>query len=90
MFANERCGGVRLLVTDREALDAVRVGLTLAVPLRRLYPDDWQHEKLLTLLANQAVYDAFAAGQDYPGLLPLWLADWQDFLIRRKPFLLYT
>ena len=88
-FANERCSGVRLLVTDRRVLDAVQVGLILSVLLRRLCPNDWQPQKLLTLLANQAVYDAFATGQDYFHLLPLWLTDGQSFLTRRRSFLLY-
>ena len=89
MFANERCGGVRLLVTDGGGLDAVQIGLTLGVLLRRLYPDDWKPEKLMTLLANQVIYDALAAGENYNHLFPLWLADRQNFFARRKPFLLY-
>ncbi|MBV9848774.1 MAG: DUF1343 domain-containing protein [Armatimonadetes bacterium] len=88
-FAGESCGGVRLLVTDREALDAVRVGLTLAAVLRRLYPQDWQHGKLLTLLANQKVFDAVAAGADYRALVQIWDADLREFLARRARFLLY-
>ncbi len=89
VFENERCGGVRLLVTDRDALHAVRLGLTLPVVLRRLFPDGWQCEKLLTLLANRAVFDAVAGGQDYAALAALWADDLQAFLARRAPFLLY-
>ena len=88
-FADEVCGGVRLLVTDREALNAVQVGLTLAVTLRGLYPEDWRHEKLLTLLANQGVFDAAAAGADYHTLQLGWQDDLVDFAARRKPCLLY-
>ncbi len=90
VFAGESCGGVRLLVTDREALDAVQTGLTLATTLRRLYPDAWHYEKLLTLLANRTVFEAVVAGTDYEVLTPLWEADRQDFLARRQPFLLYA
>ncbi len=89
VFAGERCGGVRLLVTDREALDAVRLGLTLAALLRRLHPDAWRPGRLLTLLANQAVFEAVSQGQDYLTLAPLWADDLQAFLARRAPFLWY-
>jgi uncharacterized protein YbbC (DUF1343 family) len=89
VFAHESCQGIRLLVTDRNALDAVQVGLTLAVLLRRHFPDAWQSPRLLTLLANQSVFDAVTHGTDCPSLSTLWANDLTNFLTRRAPFLLY-
>lgn len=86
----EPCGGVRLLVTDRAALDAVRLGLTLAVVLRRLYPNAWKHEKLMTLLANQAVFAAVSDGADYAAMSRRWEAGLREFVERRERFLLYS
>ncbi len=83
------CGGVNLLVTDRDALSAVQVGLTLALTLRRLYPDDWQTEKLGTLLANQQVADGILAGLSYDALAHGWASGLATFQAIRRNYLLY-
>ncbi len=90
VFAGHSCGGVQLLVTDRDRLNAMQVGLTLALTLRRLYLDDWQPEKLMTLLVNQAAYDAVAAGRSYADMSADWAADLAAFAARARPHLLYT
>jgi uncharacterized protein YbbC (DUF1343 family) len=89
VFANEACGGVNLLIVDRDAFDAVRTGLTLAIMLRRLYPEQWQPEKLMTLLVNQAVYDGIIAGDDYDALRSTWGDDLAAFVDRREGVLIY-
>lgn len=88
--ASQQCSGVRLLVTDRDALNAVQIGLTLAVTLRRLYPDEWAGEKFSTLLANGKVFAAVMAGQDYAGIAAGWQDELQAFAARRENYLLYS
>jgi len=88
-FAGETCGGVQILLLDREALDAVRVGLTLALTLRHLCPDQWQPEKLLTLLANQSAYDGVVAGQSYADIAAGGAGDLKNFKTRAQPWQLY-
>lgn len=63
-YAGELCHGVRLLVTDRNALDAPELGLEIASTLHRLYPEKFQLEKMKTLLENQSVLDDLTAGHD--------------------------
>ena len=89
VFAGETCGGIQILVLDREALDAVRVGLTLALTLRRLYREAWQPEKLMTLLVNQKTYDAIMAGQSYPDMAADWAKDLEEFGNRAQTWRLY-
>lgn len=84
VFAGEPCGGVQVLLTDRDALDAVRLGFTLALTLRRLHHEEWKPEKLQTLLANQSAYDSVLAGQDYA-----WAADDAAYEARASPQRLY-
>ena len=36
------CSGVRITVSDRRALDPVRLGVEVALAIRRLYPTEWQ------------------------------------------------
>ena len=89
VFAGERCGGVQILLLDRDALDSVRLGVTLALTLRRLHADAWQPEKLQTLLASQSVYDGIIAGQEYAEIAGGWAADLAAFAVRASAWRLY-
>jgi len=89
VFARERCGGVQILVTDREALNAVRVGLTLALVLRRGYEHIWQPEKLMTLLVSQSAHDGVAAGKVYAEIAEGWADDLAAFEERMSGWRLY-
>ncbi len=89
VFAGERCGGVQMSVTGREALDAVGVGLTLAVTLRDLSPADWQPEKLATLLVNRQALEALRAGQSAEEISAGWAGDLAAWAGRAQAVRLY-
>ncbi len=89
VFANEKCGGVQILLTERDALDAVRIGLTIATVLRYLYAHDWQPEKLMTLLVNQTAYDGIVSGQSYADIAAGWAEDLRAFGERAQKWRLY-
>lgn len=89
-FVGELCGGVSFLVTDRQKLAPVRVGIELALTLRKLYPKEWQAEKLLTLLCNRQAMDGVLAGDDYAALARRWAPGLREFSRRREPHLLYS
>lgn len=88
-FAGQICGGVHFVVTDRVKLPAVRVGIELALALRKLHLKEWEASKLLTLLASRAVMDGILAGEDYARLLRAWTPELKGFLAARQHFLLY-
>jgi hypothetical protein len=52
------------------------MGIELASALLKLYPQQFHLEKMIDILANQAVYDALGHGED-PHRIAL---DWQDDL----------
>ncbi len=89
VFAGERCGGVQLYVTDRAALNAVAVGLTLATTLRDLYPENWQPEKLSTLLVNRRASEALRAGRSAEEIAAGWADELAAWFQRTEPFRLY-
>lgn len=89
VHANVPCQGVNLLVTDREAFDAVRLGITLAIALHALHPQAWQPEKFITLLASRAAYDRVIAGHSSAQVAEGWTSDLADFSRRAQPHLLY-
>jgi len=90
VFAGEVCDGVQIFITDRERLDAVQVGITIAVTLLRLYPRDWQPEKLKTLLCCKATYERLLEGAAPEAITAGWAKDLVDYADRVLPYLLYT
>ena len=89
VFAGEVCGGVQIIVTERDRLNTAQVGLMLAVTLRHLYPDDWQPEKLQTLLVNQTAYDGMIAGHSPAEIAGGWAEDLRRFEARAQAYRLY-
>ena len=89
VFKDNACRGVYILVTDRDALNAVDVGVTLAVTLQRLYPNDFALEKVQALLQHQTAIDAIKAGKSLAEIKQLWLSDLDDFKKRREKFIIY-
>lgn len=89
IYANQKCGGVNVILTDRDALDAPEMGLEVAAALHHLYPAEFKFAALDGLMRNKATLDALAAGQD-PRRIE---ADWQDaidgFQAIRAKYLLY-
>jgi uncharacterized protein YbbC (DUF1343 family) len=87
--AGEVCHGVRVLVMDRNVLDAPELGVEIASALHRLYPDRFELEKMNTLLANRTVLDAIASGQDPQRVAEEWLPALSAFEEKRQKALLY-
>jgi uncharacterized protein YbbC (DUF1343 family) len=88
-FKDQACAGVSILVTDRERLQAVDVGITIALVLRRLYPNEYALEKIAPLLRDPSTLDAIKNGQSLARIKESWEADLQMFKKRRESFLIY-
>jgi uncharacterized protein YbbC (DUF1343 family)/CubicO group peptidase (beta-lactamase class C family) len=89
VYANQSCGGVQLILTDRETLDAPELGAEIASALLKLYPNQYKISAIDTLMVSRSSLDAIAAGED-----PRRVAeDWQDadakFEALRARYLLY-
>ncbi len=89
VYRGEGCGGVRILVMDRQRLQPVRTGLALAVALHRMYGSRFALEKLDPLLRCRRVLDAIADGRSLDQIVALYTADEAAFAERRKPYLMY-
>jgi uncharacterized protein YbbC (DUF1343 family)/CubicO group peptidase (beta-lactamase class C family) len=88
-YAGQLCDGVRVLVTDRNVLDGPELGVEIASALHRFYADEFQLQKMDTLLADRKVLDAIAAGDDPEYIAEGWQTELRDFEHRRKSALLY-
>ncbi|MBA0086294.1 MAG: DUF1343 domain-containing protein [Acidobacteria bacterium Pan2503] len=86
--SGERCGGVSILVTDRFTARSMRLGLEIAEMLQKLYPKDFDTDKLIGLVGN-----ADTVQQIKDGVAPEKIvASWSDALkafdqVHRKYFL---
>jgi uncharacterized protein YbbC (DUF1343 family)/CubicO group peptidase (beta-lactamase class C family) len=88
-YSGQSCGGVNLIVIDRNLLDSSELGLELASALKTLFPNNWKMEPLKELLVSQPVYDALARGDDPRNIAQSWQADLQKFRDLRAKYLLY-
>jgi len=89
IYANQRCGGVNILVTARDNVDAPELGLEIASALHQLYPEQFKIAGLDVLMRSKVSLKALERGAD-----PRRIAeDWQDadnaFIERRKQYLIY-
>jgi uncharacterized protein YbbC (DUF1343 family) len=89
IFKGKACRGVYILVTDRDALNAVDVGVTLALTLQRHFPNDFALEKVGHLLQHETTIDAIKAGNSLAEIKKLWADDLEDFKKRRERFMIY-
>ena len=88
-FKDEQCGGVNFVVTNRERFDPLTTGLTIAITLHRLYPDDWETGSLNRLLSHVATRDAILAGKSLVEIREGYDAGLRDFVKRREAYLIY-
>jgi uncharacterized protein YbbC (DUF1343 family) len=88
-YANQLCKGVNIIVTDRTVLDAPEMGIELAAALKKLYPDNWKIEHMISALSNQQVFDQLAAGEDPRSIAQSWQEDLEKFKEIRQKYLIY-
>jgi uncharacterized protein YbbC (DUF1343 family) len=88
-FKDQPCGGINFVVTNRETFDPLATGFTVAVTLRRLYPNDWDTASLNRLLAHTETRDAILAGKLVAEILKAYEARLQSFKSRRAAYLIY-
>src|SRR6266436_6462657 len=87
LYSGQRCGGVGMRITDRQAVRAMRVGLEIAAILRKLYPDKFDPEKLLLLVGNAETIRQLQAGVSPDQIIASWSADLATFdALHRKYF----
>src|SRR5262245_37372205 len=83
------CGGVNIIVTNRDLFEPVVTGLEMAAQLKKLFPKDFSIERFNRLLANQKVFDAFRQGSDARAMRQVWESELDAFRAIRSKYLLY-
>ncbi len=88
-YSGQKCEGVNIVLTERNALDAPELGIELASALKKLYPADYKMERMAELLVNQAAYYGLVAGKDPRRIAQDWQEELEKFEIVRKKYLIY-
>ncbi len=88
-YGGQSCGGVNILVVDRNTLDAPELGIELASALHKLYPNEWDMSKMILLVNDARVTAAIAAGTDPRNIADEWREDLERFEQVRKKYLIY-
>jgi uncharacterized protein YbbC (DUF1343 family) len=88
-FAGKAIEGVRFVITDRERLDPVALGLELCAALAKLYPGKIDFEVNAKLIGNRATVDALKQGKAPDEILSQWQATTARHKVSMRRFLLY-
>ena len=88
VHANEICRGVRLEVTNREALDVGRLGVELIGALWKLHREQFQLEKCIRLLGSKKTLERLREGDDPAEIVEEW-EELEAFRALRAKYLLY-
>jgi uncharacterized protein YbbC (DUF1343 family) len=88
-FAGRSVQGIRLLVTDRNVFDSVRLGLEVAYALEKLYPGKIPWEANRFLIGNHEVIAAGKTAADPRSVVQKIQEPLADFERKREKYLLY-
>lgn len=89
VFKDQECGGVYLMLNDRDSCRVADVGIVLALTLQRLHPKEFPLAKVSTLLQHPPTENAIRAGKTLAEIKALWSTALGEFQARRGSFLLY-
>jgi uncharacterized protein YbbC (DUF1343 family)/CubicO group peptidase (beta-lactamase class C family) len=89
VYAGQGVAGVRIAVTDRDAMRPVTVALTLARELVDRYPTQFRPEAIQNLLVNRTTIWSFLRGEPMSRIRSWAEAGRTSFLQRRASYLIY-
>jgi uncharacterized protein YbbC (DUF1343 family) len=88
-YKEQRCDGIRIVLTDRRNLDTSLLGIEIASALHRLYPGKFQLRKTLGMVGARSVLQAVTDGQDPRMVVSGWQGPLEEFIRLREGHLLY-
>jgi uncharacterized protein YbbC (DUF1343 family) len=88
-YKDEACQGVFMIVTDRQTLRPVRLGLEVAAALIKLYPGQYNINAAERLFGSRDALERVKAGEDPARVAATWAADESRWRLLRAKYLLY-
>ncbi len=88
-YAGEPCRGIHLIVTDRDALRPVRLGVEIAAILHARHGEQFEIDRTLRLLGSREALQGIRDGEDPADVAASWVPGEQAWRARRASYLLY-
>lgn len=88
-FAGKECGGVQITITDWSRFDPLRLGIGMALVLRKACRETWEPAGLMKLMCDKATYQAILDGKSLDEIEALWKPELDAFRAVRSRYLLY-
>jgi len=89
VFKGEECGGINIIIIDREKYRPVTSGLEIAVALHKLYPTQWKIDSYLRLLVNADSLERLKRGDSAGDIVRSWSDSLAAFRKARDGVLIY-
>jgi uncharacterized protein YbbC (DUF1343 family)/CubicO group peptidase (beta-lactamase class C family) len=88
-LGGQACQGVFMIVTDRDRIRPVRVGLEIAAALAKLYGPQFKLEDAALLFGSSALLARVRAGDDPASIAAAWGEDEAKWRLMRSKYVLY-
>lgn len=88
-FKGEKCGGVMIVITDRERVRSLDVGFEIGRQLGILYGEKWQTKELNRLLGSKQAAETILRGAPLREIKSEYADRAKEFATRREKFLIY-
>ena len=89
LYKDQYCQGVSVAITDRASFRSMRMGMEIADTLHRMYPKQFQLEKMMFLFGSQSTLDRLERGDSPKDIVAGWAPDLDKFGAMRQKYLLY-
>jgi uncharacterized protein YbbC (DUF1343 family) len=89
LYKGVLCEGVQVDVTDRNALQPLRIGIEIADELEKLYPGKFEVAKMIELMGNGATIERLVKSDSPASIAASWNGDLEAFRKMRRKYLLY-
>lgn len=89
LYAGQRCGGVGIRITERDAVRSMTMGIEIATVLHKLYPGQFQVRKMIELVGNAKTVQQLEDGVSPEQIVNGWSADLAAFDEMRRKYFIY-
>lgn len=89
LYQGRRCGGVGVRIAERGAVRSMRMGLEIATLLQKLYPENFDTSKMVTLLGSADTVEKLKTGVAPGEIIASWQPGLADFDKTRRKYFLY-
>jgi uncharacterized protein YbbC (DUF1343 family)/CubicO group peptidase (beta-lactamase class C family) len=88
-YRDQKCQGIRIFLTDRQALDAPALGIEIIGALWRHHADRFALARTLPLVGSRAVLESIRQGRDPRAIADEWGESLAEFRRLREQYLVY-